>query len=75
MFALWCVPVHQNAMKSVLTTSLIGMLLTKLKKKNNNKNAVFCMEITQFIGSLCMVYGYSGHRENPKPVYFTIVNN
>lgn len=44
MFALWCMPVHQNAMKnvlttslicneSVLTTSLIGTLLTKLEIK------------------------------------------
>lgn len=29
----------------------------------------------QFIDSLCMVYGYNGLYENPKPVYFIFVNN
>lgn len=44
MFALWCVPVDQNPVKSVLTTSVIGMSLTKKKKKR--QNAECYMEIT-----------------------------
>lgn len=44
MFALWCVPVDQNPMKSVLTTSVISMLLTK--KKPKKQNAESYVEIT-----------------------------
>lgn len=37
MFAVWCVPVDQNPMKSELTTSVIGVLLTQKKKEKGRK--------------------------------------
>lgn len=46
MFALWCVPVDQNPKKSVLTTLVIGMLLTG-EKRNQTQNITECsVEVT-----------------------------
>lgn len=76
MFAVWCVPVDQNPMKSELTTSVIGVLLTqKKKKKKRQENAECHVEITYNLLILCMLYGYNGLYENPKPVHFIFVNN
>lgn len=68
MFASWCVPVDQNTMKSALTTSMIGMLLTKKKKKA--KYWMLYGDNIQFIDS--MVSDYSALYENPKPVLFYV---
>lgn len=74
MFAVWCVPVVQNPMKSELTTSVIGVLLTHKKKRQ--ENAECYVEITyNLLIFLCMLYGYNGLYENPKPVHFIFVNN
>lgn len=56
MFAVWCVPVDQNPMKSDLTTSVIGMLLTQ-KKKKRQENAECYVEITYnlLILSVCFM--------------------
>lgn len=55
MFAVWCVPVVQNPMKSELTTSVIGVLLTHKKKRQENAECYVEITYNLLIFSVCFM--------------------